>query len=139
MSNLPPIVIVDDDADDAFILRRLLVKSGLKNKVVAFEDARAAVVYLQAQISSGEAMYFPCVIFSDLSMPRMDGVELVQWVRAQPALARTLIVVVSSSENPRDHERCLAAGAARFLSKYPTPAALHEVIEQSRCGTGREP
>lgn len=50
MSNPPPILIVDDDPDDIFILKRLLTKAGIENKTVSFEDPCAAVAHLQAEI-----------------------------------------------------------------------------------------
>jgi CheY-like chemotaxis protein len=69
MVALPPILIVDDDADDIFILKRLLAKANITHKVVSFEDARAAFAYLQAEIAAGDKIYYPCVAFTDLNMP----------------------------------------------------------------------
>ena len=76
MSSLPPIFIMDDAADDLFILKRLLEKAEIKNKTVSFEDPTAAVACLQAEIAPRRLSSISDVrFFTDLNMPRMAGVE----------------------------------------------------------------
>src|SRR5690606_25394912 len=130
MSTLPPILLVDDDSDDLFILRRLIGKAGIKNKTVAFEDPKAAVAHLIAEIANHDELYLPCLIFTDLNMPRMDGIELTRWIRDQPALADTTVIMVSSSEDPRDKANAMDAGARQFLLKYPTASVLASIAAE---------
>ena len=124
-------MLVDDDPDDLFILRRLLGKAGIKNKTVAFEDPKAAVAHLEAEIANGDTLYFPCVIFTDLHMPRMTGFEFTAWVRAQKALAKSAVIMVSSSESPHDKARAQEAGATHFLLKYPAASVLERLVSEA--------
>lgn len=82
------------------------------------------MAHLQAEIHERDERFYPCVVFSDLNMPWLDGEELAKWIRRQPELARTKVIVVSSSENPDDVARALAAGANKFFVKYPAAGVL---------------
>lgn len=128
MSSLPPLLIVDDDPDDIFILKRLLLKAGIENKTVAFEDPSLAMVHLEAVIRSGDRRLLPAVLFTDLNMPQMSGHALTRWKAAQPALAETRVIMVSSSEDPADRAAALAAGADAFYLKYPAPSVLQSLL-----------
>jgi CheY-like chemotaxis protein len=134
MSSLPPILLVDDDSDDLFILRRLLNKAGVQNKTVAFEDPRAAVAHLEAEIARGDKIYYPCLAITDLHMPQMNGFAFTEWVRSQPALADTTVIMVSSSEDPKDKARAIQAGARHFFLKYPPASALERAVAEAKCG-----
>ena len=134
MPQLPPILLVDDDPDDLFILRRLLAKVGVENKIVAFEDPRGAVAHLEAVVREDDTLFLPCIIFTDLQMPGMDGIEFAGWVRSQPDLAETLIVMVSSSEDPKHAERSSAVGVSRYLLKYPAASVLAGLVKTAPCG-----
>ena len=134
MASLPPILLLDDDPDDLIILRRLLSKAGVKNKTVAFEDSSAAVAHLEAEIARGHQIYYPCLAITDLHMPRMNGFAFTEWVRAQPALADTMVIMVSSSEDPKDKARALKAGARHFFLKYPPASVLEKIVREAKCG-----
>jgi CheY-like chemotaxis protein len=131
MAQLPPILLVDDDADDLFILKRLLAKGGLQNKVVSFEDAVLAVGYLEAESRCADKLLIPFFIVTDLQMPRIDGFRFVEWVRAQPGLRETHVVVVSSAVTPDNEARLLRLGADACLAKYPTVDVLKALVAKS--------
>ena len=128
MGALPPILIVDDDPDDLFILKRLLSKGGVQNKVIAFEDPSAAIDHLELESRNPDRRFMPCIVFTDLNMPGMSGIELTAWIRAHPALMELAVVVISSSTDPVDEEHARTAGALRFLSKYPSPETLRNLV-----------
>ncbi len=132
MDLLPPILIVDDDPDDLFILKRLLAKAGVKNKVLAIEDAPAAVAYLEAESANPASRYIPWMIFTDLHMPRIDGIDFVKWIRSKPAFQHLIVIMVSSSEDPQDKAKALQAGVNRFALKYPNISTLATWAEEFR-------
>jgi CheY-like chemotaxis protein len=130
MASLPPILIVDDDPDDIFILRRLLAKAGVSNKIVAFEDARAACAHLEGVLrESDHALYRPCVVFTDLQMPGLNGFEFARWIRQHPGFASVFIVMVTSSEDPADGGNALAAGVDKLMPKYPPVGTLRAIVQ----------
>lgn len=124
----PPILIVDDDPDDIFILRRLLLKAGVPNKTVAFEDPKLAVVHLKAVVDAADPHLIPSFAFTDLNMPHMSGVQFAHWARAEPGLARMRVVMLSSSEDAKDKAAALEAGVEQYLLKYPPVRVIESFV-----------
>jgi CheY-like chemotaxis protein len=133
MGSLPPIMLVDDDPDDLFIMQRLLVKAGVQNKTETFEDPQAGLDHLGREITNPDPRFMPCVLFCDLDMPEMSGFEVIKWIRAQPALSGLVVIMVSHSSSPDDEKRALELGAKRFLQKYPTSAGLRLLFPTFGC------
>jgi CheY-like chemotaxis protein len=133
MGSLPPIMLIDDDPDDLFIMQRLLVKAGIQNKTETFGDPRAGLDHLGREIGNPDPRFMPCVLFCDLDMPEMSGFEVIKWVRAQPALSSLIIIIVSNSGSPGDEKRVLELGAKRFLQKYPTSTGLRLLFPTLGC------
>src|SRR4051794_21012054 len=81
-----PVIVIDDEPDDLFFIRRLFDKGGVKNPVVTFLDSEDALAFLTATavIVRKVADFTPCVLFTDIKMPKMDGLDLVRWIRKQP-------------------------------------------------------
>lgn len=130
METLPPVLIVDDDPDDVFILKRLLSKAGLKNKVIAFEDVQPAVAYLEGESHVPNTLFIPWIVFTDLHMPNMSGVNFTKWIRSSPTLCGIVVIMVTSSENPEDQIEAEAAGVDRFVAKYPTVGVLEKMLQE---------
>ncbi len=135
MGALPPILAVDDDPDDLFIVKRLLTRAGVENKLVTFEDPAAALDHLELESRNPDIRYVPCVILSDLHMPGMDGIELTKRVRAHPRLGALPVVIITSSEDPADEANARAAGATQFLRKYPSSEGMRRLIASLPCQT----
>ena len=127
---LRPVIIIDDEPDDLFLLRRLLEKGGVQNPVITFlhsEDVRtffAASAVVQKKVPE----YAPCALFTDLKMPKIDGFELLEWLRRQEAFDDLTIIMMSSSDLPADVERAQKLGADHYLLKYPSPERIAEII-----------
>ena len=69
-------------------------------------------------------------VFLDLKLPLRSGFEVLEWLRTQSALARTTVVVLSSSAEARDVERAYQLGAQGYLVKYPEAPVLLGVVQQ---------
>jgi CheY-like chemotaxis protein len=131
-----PVVVIDDEPDDLFFLRRLFDKGGVKNPVVTFLDSEDSMSFLSATlvISRKVPEFTPCVLFTDIKMPKLDGFELVKWIRKHRELDELTVVVMSSSDNPDDVELAQKLGADRYLLKYPSPETLAELIADAATG-----
>src|SRR3954468_11313030 len=134
-----PVVVIDDEPDDLFFLRRLFDKGGVKNPVVTFLDSEDSMSFLSATlvISRKVPEFTPCVLFTDIKMPKLDGFELVKWIRKHRELDALTVVVMSSSDNPDDVELAQKLGADRYLLKYPSPETLAELIADA-AASGRQ-
>lgn len=131
-----PVVVIDDEPDDLFFLRRLFDKGGVKNPVVTFLDSEDSMSFLSATlvILRKVPQFTPCVLFTDIKMPKLDGFELVKWIRRHREFDELMVVVMSSSDNPEDVALAQKLGADRYLLKYPSPETLAELIADAAAG-----
>ena len=116
-------LVVDDNATNREILQRQL--QGWNMEVACAADAESALALLERAHTAGEAFQLAVL---DMHMPRTDGLQLAGAIRANPALAGTRLVVLTSSyasASVRERER---AGILRCVHKPIRQAELHEVI-----------
>ncbi len=106
-----PILIIEDNEQNLYLMRFLLEKSG--HLVAEARDGREGVrkaVELR-----------PAAILLDIQLPAMTGYEVAEELRRQPPLAATPIIAVTSYAMPGDRERALAAGVDDYLEKPINP------------------
>lgn len=88
MSEPGPIIFVDDDADDQFIYEEICLKLGMKNSLKFFNRAESVLNYLR------ETTEKPMIIFCDINMPIMDGLQLRRQINSEEQLRRKSIPFV---------------------------------------------
>lgn len=103
----PPILVVDDDPFIVDVVARFLKSKGFR--VTSTTDPEKAVTLAEAEI--------PQLIISDLAMPGMDGITLVQDFKANPKTENIPLVLLTGSDKIDDIEKGFAAGAALYLLK----------------------
>lgn len=133
-SSLFPVMLVDDNVDDLFVLRQRLMRGGVENPILSFEDGEEAMAHLKRAMAANGT---PCprVMFLDLRMPRCGGFEVLKWVRSQPALSELQVVIVSTSTLPEDATRATQLGALQFLAKYPSPETMADIVKRATNGS----
>jgi CheY-like chemotaxis protein len=124
------IVIVEDDPDDRHLLARAFKKLGSSIPLRFACDGDEAVSVLSEVISSPDVRMRPIVILLDLKLPRRSGFEVLTWVKAQPALRRIPVVILTSSREQTDLKQAYDLGANSFLVKPSQPQALQSLVEQ---------
>lgn len=127
MSDLAPnplILIVDDDADSAFLVRRLLDKAQLGHRTLHLADGERAIRYFE----EGKAIETALMVL-DIKMPKVNGFEVLEWIRANPQ-CELPIVVMTTSDDPRDRERAESLGADAFVSKFPVAEEFRKLLER---------
>lgn len=125
------ILLVEDDRDDVFIFERALKAARIANPVVVVKTGQEAMDYLshQGDYADQEKYPLPFVIFLDLKLPYLDGFEVLSWIRAQPALQSIIVVVLSGSDETRDHQKAYALGARTYLVKPPQAKDIQLFID----------
>jgi CheY-like chemotaxis protein len=110
------VLLVDDDADHVFLIRRALADvAGTEVVVEVAGDGEQATERLaRSRFGPGGR---PQLVLLDLKMPRMGGLEVLRRIRADAAAAELPVVVLTSSERPEDREAAVAAGATWFVCK----------------------
>jgi two-component system chemotaxis response regulator CheY len=133
VDTLPPILIVDDDHNDIFLLTQLLRKVGVRNKIVTFEDALAAWHFLDAVSGKNNSRFMPLLVFTDFHMPRMDGCEFIARVRSNPAMSALPIYMISGYADPTNHQCAIDAGVTGTYDKYPGRETLEKIARECGC------
>lgn len=130
MAGRTSILVVEDDAADAFFLEKAFERVLANCAVHRVPDGEAAIAFLEGTgpYTNRAAFPLPTVILLDLRMPRMDGFEFLKWLRARPELRLIPTVVYSASENPSDVRRAYEMGANSFLQKRLSMHAVQETM-----------
>jgi CheY-like chemotaxis protein len=123
------ILMADDDADDRLLTRDALVESRLGNDLRFVEDGQELMDYLkhQGRYAKQEAPR-PGLILLDLNMPRKDGRQALQEIKADPDLRSIPVVVLTTSKAEEDVLRTYDLGANSFITKPVTFQGLVEII-----------
>jgi two-component system response regulator len=118
MSN-KPILLVEDNDDDVRLTKRALQKNNISNELVVVGDGVAALDYLRiaAENRDDPGRGLPAVVLLDLKLPRMDGMEVLRRIRADPALRRQPVVVLTTSKEDQDILRSYDLGANSYIRK----------------------
>jgi putative two-component system response regulator len=109
------IAIVDDARINIQFVRRHLQNAGYTNFVTT-TDSTQTMALLQAER--------PDVVLLDIMMPQVDGIQILQWVRGDPALHLTPVLILTASTDTETKLRALQAGATDFLAKPVDPSDL---------------
>jgi CheY-like chemotaxis protein len=122
------ILLVDDDPDTVFLLRRAFQKANLNYPVQVAQDGQEAIDYLshQGAYSDRERYRLPVLMLLDLKMPRKNGFEVLQWLRQQPGLRKLVVVMLTSSDQVADVNRAYDLGTNSYLVK---PAGFDAILE----------
>jgi CheY-like chemotaxis protein len=126
----PPLLLVDDDPEDLFLLQRALKKAGIDLPQRIATNGEQAITYLSGTgtFADREAFPIPQAVLLDLKMPFVSGFEVLEWIRARPQLSGVQVTVLTGSSIDRDRQRALDLGAKGYLIKPATPAMLREVL-----------
>lgn len=129
---LPPILIADDDPNDLFLVRRRLQKAGVKHPIITFSNGEELLGFLREVDGTvgKDAERRPCLVFVDIKMPRVDGFEVLRWIRRQRTLKDLPVVVLSGSDEPRDIQRANELGAAHYMTKLPSAEEFAKKIAE---------
>ena len=137
------ILLVEDDRDDVFIFTRALQSANVGNPVVVVTNGQEAVDYLthQGKYADEEMYPLPFVIFLDLKLPYLDGFEVLSWIRKQPSLESIVVVVLTGSDESRDHQKAYTLGARSYLVKPPQAKDISQFMDSmaSYWGQGEMP
>jgi CheY-like chemotaxis protein len=126
------ILVAEDDSTDAFLLKRTFAKAGIRTGLHFVRDGQEAVDYLSGEggFADRERHPLPTLLLSDLKMPRLDGFQVLDWLRRQPGLKRLPVVILSSSSEPGDVNRAYDLGVNSYLVKPHSAERLTSLVQQ---------
>jgi CheY-like chemotaxis protein len=118
------ILLVEDDEVDVMNVRRAFQKNNIANPLYVAGDGEEAL----AKLRGGEVPTGRRIVLLDLNMPRMNGIEFLRELRADPELQRTTVVVLTTSSDERDKIDAYNLNVAGYLLKPVTFSNFCEVM-----------
>jgi CheY-like chemotaxis protein len=126
------ILFAEDSMDDAILTIRALAKSGFTNKLLHVKDGAEALDFFY-----GTGVYAlrnrqenPKLILLDLKMPKMSGMQVLEKIKADPDLKSIPVVILTSSKEDPDIEKCYALGANSYIVKPVDSNNFFQAIEK---------
>jgi CheY-like chemotaxis protein len=121
------ILLVEDDPNDVLLIKRAFEKAGVANPLSVVSSGEEAISYLRGEGKYADRREYPLpvIILLDLKMPRMNGFEFLEWLRAEPEFRRLIVVVLTSSGEAPDINRAYDMGANSYLVK---PVQMDDLI-----------
>lgn len=135
-----PVLLVDDDPDDRFLLRQAWEESGRPTPLVELTDGAAATAYLSGngEYADRAAHPLPAFILLDVNLPGVSGLSLLDWIRRSSSVPLVPVLMLSASAAPGDVCEAYRRGANTYLVKPSSLAALTEMLKDvSRYWLGR--
>jgi CheY-like chemotaxis protein len=127
MKMLKPILLVEDNPKDLELSLIALERSNLANEVVMVRDGKEALDYLFRRGAYAERQPGnPAVVLLDLKLPKVDGIQVLEKVKAEPSLQSIPVVMLTTSREEKDLVKSYQLGVNAYVVK---PVAFKEFIE----------
>jgi CheY-like chemotaxis protein len=125
------ILLIEDEENDATLVKMAFQKNNILNPIQWVQDGLEAIAYLNGEGAYAERDKFPFpeVLILDLKMPRMNGLELLAWIREHPEYRVIPTIIMTSSRHDPDIERAYTLGANTYMVK---PSSFEELAEMVR-------
>ncbi|WP_290598269.1 MULTISPECIES: response regulator [unclassified Archaeoglobus] len=115
------ILLVEDNTDDIFMVRKAFQKAGIVNPLDVVNDGEKAIEYLRSNT--------PVIILLDLKLPKISGFEVLKWIKSRERLKRIPVIVLASSRNGEDINRAYDLGANSYITK---PVRFEDLLNLSK-------
>ena len=124
------ILLVEDNQDDEALSMRAFQRNNIRNPVVCVRDGQEALDWLFREGQYADrAPEVPAVVLLDLKLPKVDGLEVLRRVRANPATKLLPIVILTSSREDRDRLEGYTHGANSYIQK---PVDFEQFVDAIR-------
>ena len=132
MAATGPLVILmaEDDEGHAYLIRQNLEDAGIANEVVHVRDGQEALDYVRSEgAHAGRVPDGPLLLLLDLNMPRVGGEEVLRQLKADPRTDQLPVIVLTTTDDPREVKRCYELGCASYVTK---PVEYDRFVEAVR-------
>lgn len=124
-------LLVEDDPDQIVLIQRAFMEAKLVNPLRVVRDGAEAIDYLSGAGGFADRTRhpLPSLILLDLRLPKKSGLEVLEWLRGDPTLKNTPVVVLTSSSERADIDKAYALGVNAYLVKPVRFADLLELVK----------
>jgi CheY-like chemotaxis protein len=125
------IVLAEDDDGHATLIQRNLERAGLANGFIRLKDGQEALDYFRGEGSHAGRVLDPSVLLLlDINMPRMDGVEVLRALKADPNTALIPVIMLTTTDDPREVQRCYQLGCNVYVTKPVDYQAFIDAVKR---------
>ena len=112
------LILAEDDDGHASLVQRNLRRAGFVNELIHVKDGQEALDYIHGRGRSRrpDDRRFVLLLL-DINMPRVDGVEVLRRIKADPATSTIPVIMLTTTDDPREVERCYELGCSVYLTK----------------------
>lgn len=131
MHTLPTILIADDDDGHAFLVEDNLRRGGVNTTFIRFCDGQEVLDFLFGRTSQPQFQRDQSyLLLLDIRMPKVDGVSVLQQIKADPELHRLPVIILTTTEDPREVDRCHELGCNVYIHKPVSYDSFANAIAQ---------
>ncbi|PAW80141.1 MAG: two-component system response regulator [Verrucomicrobia bacterium Tous-C9LFEB] len=131
MSALRPILLVEDNQNDLVLTLSALKRSNLANDIIVTRDGSEALDFLLRRGAyANREENAPIVVFLDLKMPKMDGLDVLQHMKADPSLQTIPVVMLTSSNQEVDLVKSYRLGVNAYVVKPVDAKQFMDSVQQ---------
>ena len=125
------ILMIEDDEGHARLIEKNIRRAGINNEIVSFVDGSGALDYLLGPDGSGEvSARRQLLVLLDLNLPDMAGADVLAQLKGNPHLKRSPVVVLTTTDDSREMNRCYDLGANVYITKPVNYEAFANAIIQ---------
>ncbi len=112
------ILIAEDDEGHAALIRKNLGRSGVSNSMLRFKDGQEVLDFLfRLGPPPHRDRHAGYLLLLDIRMPKVDGVEVLRQVKADPELRKLPVIMITTTDDPREVARCHEIGCNNYITK----------------------
>jgi CheY-like chemotaxis protein len=125
------ILLAEDDPGHASLVQRNLMRAGVANRVIHVTDGQEALDYLHCRGAyAGRPACGGLLLLLDIKMPRVDGVEVLSQVKAHEKTAKLPVIMLTTTDDPREIQRCYELGCSVYITKPVDYEAFVEAVKR---------
>ncbi|MDB5641202.1 MAG: Response regulator receiver protein [Hyphomicrobiales bacterium] len=125
------IVMIEDDPGHARLIERNIRRAGVNNEIIPLASGTAALEYLLGADGSGEvSRQRHLLVLLDLNLPDMSGIDILQKIKANPHVKRSPVVVLTTTDDQREIQRCYDLGCNVYITKPVSYEGFASAIRQ---------
>jgi len=137
------ILLAEDNLGDILLVQRALAKYSISHRLHVVRDGAEALTYV-SHIGQPGGTLCPDLVLLDLNLPKVDGRQVLSEFRKHPGCSEAPVIVVTSSDAPRDQARMIELGIARYFKKpldfeefLKLGAVVREIVEKQSAITAQ--
>jgi CheY-like chemotaxis protein len=123
------IVMIEDDEGHARLIERNIRRAGISNPIRHFTDGTSAIEFL-FNGHDGPLLNGPSLVLLDLNLPDMSGIDILARIKAEPALKRMPVVVLTTTDDKVEIQRCYDLGCNVYITKPVNYESFADAIRQ---------